>query len=864
MNNPRRSFIFRAVVAYMVLASAWIFLSDQLLTVFVDIRALVWLSTAKGIFFVLVSTAGFYFALLAAPSATSSSSLASESLLTALTARPWPTWLNYAFGMVLVVAMLWVRLQMSVDVGDGPLLNLFMLPIILAAMLGGFGPGVVATITTAVLTAYFHASPVHGFILATANDQFQWSLLIVNGLVISLLSEAMHRLRRREGSRLQQVEQANAALQNSEERFRLLFNDAPVAMGYANQQGVIVAQNARFVQLFGYTHAELPTFADWWPRAYPDPAYRALAQQQWQAALAQSQNISEAFDAGCYRITCKNGDERWVHIFSIQMPDGLLTAFLDETEQRQTEERLRLWVESFAQAELGLVLTDARENTIVAANPAFARQRGYAPEEMTGMSALKLFPPHLLVDARAIIDTMATTPHSLFETEHVTKDGRCFPVMVDVTVVADQDDQPLHRIAYVLDITERQQAEHALAEALEMQKRGRIAALNQMQDANLARTQAEQTLAALRASEERLSLFIEHAPAALAMFDQEMRYLAASRRWHNDYHLGQAPLIGRSHYDVFPEIGENLKAIHRRALHGEIIRSDEDSFQRQDGTVQWLRWEVRPWHTVAGEVGGIVIFSEDISRFKKAQKEIHRLNSELEQRVIERTAELTAANRELDSFAYAVSHDLRAPLRAMNGFSQALIEDYGDALQGEAKMYLDQIILGSQKMGELIDGLLTLSRSTRGALQRHRVDATAMTLRLLAELAKQEPQRQIRWEVEPEMTLRGDEAMLEVVLRNLLANAWKYTSRRELAIIRVYGVAGEQGVTLCVSDNGAGFDQAYADKLFQPFQRLHRQEEFPGIGIGLATVQRIIHRHGGTLTAQGIKEQGATFCITLP
>lgn len=865
MNDQRRSFIIRAVLVYMVLALAWIFLSDQLLTVFVDIQSLVWLSTAKGIFFVLVSAAGFYIALVSAPAhPTSPSTVSSDHLLTSLTNRTGATWFVYGFAIVLVITMLWVRLQMPVVFANRPLLIMFMLPIIVAALLGGFGPGLAATLTAGALTSYFLVPPVYSFGIAASHDLFQWSLFIVNGMVVSLLSEIIHRLRRREASRLHQVEQANDALRQSENRFRLLFHDAPVAMGYVDYNGRIVAQNSRFDLMFGYSPQEIPTIADWWSLAYPDAEYRAEVQRQWETVVAQSQGIADTFDAGCYRITCKNGEERLVRIYSIRMPDGLMTAFLDETQQRQAEERLRLWVESFAQADLGLVITDAQTNTILAVNPSFARQRGYQQDELIGMSVLVLFPADRVAEAQAIIKTMGKTPHGLFETEHITKDGQCFPVMLDMTAVADEDGQPLRRVAYVLDITERQRIELALTEALATQKQGRIAALNQMQDANLARVQAEQTLAALRESEERLALFIEHAPAALAMFDCEMHYLAASRRWYEDYALGQRPLIGRYHYDVFPEIGEQIKAIHRRALHGEIIRLDEDRFERLDGTVQWVRWEVRPWHTVAGEVGGIVIFSEDISRFKKAQEEIYRLNSELEQRVIERTAELTAANRELDSFAYAVSHDLRAPLRAMNGFSQALLEDYGPSLHDEAKMYLDQIILGSRKMGELIDGLLTLSRSTRGQLQRLPVDMTTMAQRILLELAANEPDRQVHWEVEPNMVLRGDAAMLEVVLSNLLANAWKYTGQRDQARIRVYTLPAEHGVMLCVADNGAGFDQAYADKLFQPFQRLHRQEEFPGIGIGLATVQRIIHRHGGTLTAQGSKDQGATFCITLP
>ena len=395
--------------------------------------------------------------------------------------------------------------------------------------------------------------------------------------------------------------------------------------------------------------------------------------------------------------------------------------------------------------------------------------------------------------------------------------------------------------------------------------------LDQLQETTVSRDRLEveigerrQAEAALRESEERLQLFIEHAPAALAMFDREMRYIGVSRRWMTDYGLGDQEIIGRSHYEIFPEIPDRWKTIHQRGLAGEVIQANDDSFVRTDGAVQWLRWVVRPWYTANGAVGGIVIFTEDITEWRQAQTEIHRLNTGLEERVRQRTAELVAANQELDSFAYAVSHDLRAPLRAMSGFSQALLEDYGEGLNGEARIYLDQIMLSSHRMSELIDGLLVLSRSTRGEMRRERVDLTALVERLRAELSAAEPERPVVWQVEPVLSVQGDPIMLEVVMRNLIDNAWKYTARTPNATIRVYSEHDEGDRGFCVADNGAGFDMSHASRLFKAFQRLHRQDEFPGIGIGLATVQRIIHRHGGVIRAEGAPGRGATFHFTLP
>jgi len=200
----------------------------------------------------------------------------------------------------------------------------------------------------------------------------------------------------------------------------------------------------------------------------------------------------------------------------------------------------------------------------------------------------------------------------------------------------------------------------------------------------------------------------------------------------------------------------------------------------------------------------------------------------------------------------------------MGGFSQALIEDYGDQLAGQAKGYLDEIGIAARKMGELIDGILALSRSARGELRRDPLDISTLAIRLLEELARGEPGRAVAWQVEPGLRATGDGRMIEAVLRNLLGNAWKYTGKTAAPTIRVFAgeIGGKRGT--CVADNGAGFDMTHAELLFQPFKRLHRQDEFPGIGIGLATVRRIMHRHGGEILAEGRPGAGASFCLTLP
>jgi len=221
--------------------------------------------------------------------------------------------------------------------------------------------------------------------------------------------------------------------------------------------------------------------------------------------------------------------------------------------------------------------------------------------------------------------------------------------------------------------------------------------------------------------------------------------------------------------------------------------------------------------------------------------------------------DLLALNKELESFSYSVSHDLRSPLRSMDGFSLALLEDYGDRLDEEARDSLQRIRAASQRMGRLIDELLGLARVTRAELRVQDVDLSTMAEEILSTLAKAEPERRVRWEIEPGIRLQGDRELIAIALQNLLANAWKFTSKVEQAVIRV-GTRDENGEQVCfVSDNGAGFDMAYASRLFGAFQRLHHETDFPGTGVGLATVQRVMHRHGWSLSAQAAPGLGATF-----
>jgi light-regulated signal transduction histidine kinase (bacteriophytochrome) len=289
----------------------------------------------------------------------------------------------------------------------------------------------------------------------------------------------------------------------------------------------------------------------------------------------------------------------------------------------------------------------------------------------------------------------------------------------------------------------------------------------------------------------------------------------------------------------------------------------ERTLRRKDGST--FPVQVRD-QLVKGEDGAVIRIRtvlQDITERKLAEEKINQLNAELEQRVTERTVQLEAANKELEAFSYSVSHDLRAPLRAVDGFSQMVLEDYGPLLPEGCRQDLQTIRNSAQKMGKLIDDLLMFSRLNQLPLSKQSVDAGKLVRGVLEELNSQRNGRRIDLRVADLPPCQADPALLKQVWVNLLSNALKYTGKRESALVEI-GCAMEKGRNVYfVRDNGAGFDMKYAHKLFGVFQRLHRAEDYEGTGVGLAIVQRVVHRHGGRVWAESAVDRGATFYFTL-
>ena len=384
----------------------------------------------------------------------------------------------------------------------------------------------------------------------------------------------------------------------------------------------------------------------------------------------------------------------------------------------------------------------------------------------------------------------------------------------------------------------------------------------------LARTQtraqelAESMSDSYRRSEQRFRSAMQYSAIGKALLDREGRIVGANpslaQILGSTEQALQGTLLGQHFVDGESDL---VRTVERQALSDDGAYRVTRRLRRSDGDV---RHASLTFATVPGEQGeafASLVQVEDVTERLRAEARVQALNRTLEARVELRTRELSHANQELEAFAYSVSHDLRAPLRSIDGFSRLLNERYGDVIDSGGHDYLQRIRNASARMSDLIDALLKMSRVSRAELKATRVDLSAMAQDIATELRNAEPERDVRFDIEPGLALNGDPVLLRNLVDNLLGNAWKFTAGT--ADARIQMGRNPQGEVF-VRDNGAGFDPEYASKLFRPFQRLHAQKEYSGHGIGLASVRRIVERHGGTVRAEGKPGQGATFYFQLP
>jgi PAS domain S-box-containing protein len=542
-----------------------------------------------------------------------------------------------------------------------------------------------------------------------------------------------------------------------------------------------------------------------------------------------------------HRIIRPDGSLRWVLQAAVVerdeagAPGRMLGICQDITERKQAEDEIRAsdaYNRSLIEASLNPMFAVGRDGAISDVNAATEQATGYGRAELLGTGFSGYFTgPDLARAAYQLAFADGSVRDYPLKLRH--RDGQTVSVLCSAAVYRDPSGQVLGVLVSARDITE-----------------------------------TERLQAALGASEERLRILFDNTPIGIAevalnfdvvrinqSFCQFIGYTAdevLSIRWLED--------------SIYPGDVEADPASMQRLRSGEInTYSTERRFVRKDGGVVWGEVQRSLVRNRDGSPLLYIATVRDITAQREAEAEVRALTVELEARVKQRTAELERSNKDLQAFSYSVAHDLRTPLRGINGFGQALVEEYGELLGETGRDYSARIQAASERMGMIIDDLLRLSQVSRTDMNLAPVDLSAEVTAIAADLRSDNPGRRVSFAIQDGVWVAADRTLIRVALENLVENAWKFTAGRDDATIEFATARDQDAAKICcyVRDNGAGFDPAYVHKLFQPFQRLHTTAEFPGTGIGLASVQRIIERHGGRIWAQGAVGGGATFSFTL-
>lgn len=631
---------------------------------------------------------------------------------------------------------------------------------------------------------------------------------------------------------LARIEEQTHTLSDSEARIRAVLNSALSAVLVIDAAGRIIDWNPRAEEMFGWTRAEAMG-ADVVGLIIPE-SYRKAHRAGMEQFLATRVGpvLNQLVEMNALR---RDGTEFPVELSISPVKTGAATSFCgfitDITERKRAEEQLKTSLKEISDLKAALdehaivAITDP-QGKITYVNDKFCAISKYSRAELLGQD-------HRIINSghhpkafiRDLWTTIARGRVWKGEIKNRAKDGS--PYWVDTTIVPflDAAGKPRQYVAIRADITERKAAEMAQLQL--------VAIVNSTDDAIIGKTLDGIITSWNSGAEKIFGYTVEE------MLGQPVLKLIPPEH--------QAEEI-----DILARIGR-----------GERLAQFETVRLRKDGSRVDVSLTISPILDGRGRIIGASKIARDITERKRAREQIQRLNADLERRVAERTAELETANKELEAFSYSVSHDLRAPLRAVSGFAGIVIEDFGGQLPAEGQRYLERIRSGGQRMGELIDDLLAFSRLSRQPLNRQLVDTRRVVQAALDETRAQREGRDLDLNVGELPACHGDPALLKQVWVNLVSNAVKYTRGKTPAVVEIGSARENDETVYFIRDNGTGFDMQYAGKLFGVFQRLHRDDEFEGTGVGLAIVQRIVHRHGGRVWAEAAIGRGATFYLTL-